>query len=175
MKVISKPLSGEYDPYTIRYINLLPDDGLILKYLADNASTTSSLLLSLSDEQLRYRYEPGKWTIKDILQHITDDERVFAYRALRIARNDQTPLPGFDQDPYVVMAEANNRSIGVLVQEFLAVRTATVALFTNLPDEAWNRTGTANNHAVSVRALAYILAGHEVHHRNIITKKYLHK
>lgn len=173
MKTIPKPLPGEYDPYTIMYITLLPDDGMILRHLKENAESTMRLLLSLTDEQLRYRYAPDKWTIKDIILHIADDERIFCYRALRFARNDATALPGFDQDPYVVHSRANERSIQSLVEEFATVRTATVSLFSHLPDDAWMRRGTANNHTVSVRALAYHIAGHELHHVNIIKEKYL--
>ena len=104
--------------------------------------------------------------------HIIDDERIFAYRALRFARNDKTPLPGFDQEPYALESKANERSVESLLEEYSAVRNATLALFENLPDEAWMRIGTANDHAVSVRALIYHIAGHELHHLNIIREKY---
>lgn len=173
MKLIQKPLPGEYDPYTIQYIKLLPDDGLVLKHVKENGDAAVKFFLSLTDEQLRFRYAPGKWTIKDIVLHLSDDERIFAYRALRIARNDATALPGFDQDPYVATGKANERSIQSLAEEFMTVRLSTISLFSNLPDDVWMRMGTANNHVVSVRALLYHLAGHELHHLNIIREKYL--
>ena len=173
MKLIPKPLPGEYDPYTIQYIKLLPDDGLILKHINNNGDAAVKFFLSLSDEQLWFRYAPGKWTIKDIVLHLSDDERIFTYRALRIARHDATALPGFDQDSYVVAGKANERSIQSLAEEFMTVRLSTISLFSSLPDDVWMRMGTANNHVVSVRALLYHLAGHELHHLNIIREKYL--
>jgi hypothetical protein len=102
MKKIEKPCEGEYAPYTIMYIGLLPDDGLVLKHLQDNLQTTKNFILSLPAERLTYRYAEGKWTIKEILVHISDDERIYAYRALRFARNDKTELPGFEQDDYAL-------------------------------------------------------------------------
>ena len=173
MKIIPKPLPGEYDPYAIMYIKLLPDDGLILRHLRTNAETTIQLLRSLTAEQWMHRYAAGKWTVKEILLHIIDDERIYAYRALRFARNDATKLPGFDQDPYAAASKANERSPESLMDEYTAVRNSTLSLFENLPDDAWMRSGTANNHSVTVRALIYHLAGHELHHLNILKEKYL--
>jgi uncharacterized damage-inducible protein DinB len=173
MKFIPKPEPGEYDPYTIMYIKLLPDDGMVLQHLYNNRQMIDKRLMSLTPEQWMYRYAEGKWTIKEILLHIIDDERIFAYRALRIARGDTTPLPGFDQDPYVVTSRANERSVESLLEEYASVRHATLTLFGNLPDDVWMRSGVANNHAVTVRALVYHLAGHELHHLNIINEKYL--
>jgi len=173
MKTITKPHPGEYDPYAIKYIKLLPDDGFILQHLRTNAETVQRLLQSLTPEQWMHRYAEGKWTIKEILLHMIDDERIYSYRALRFARNDETALPGFDQDPYVVASKANERTAESLLDEYAAVRNATISLFDNLPDDAWMRSGTANNHSVTVRALIYHLAGHELHHLNIIKEKYL--
>jgi uncharacterized damage-inducible protein DinB len=172
-KKIFKPAPGEYDPYTIMYIDRVPDDGLIMTHLADNSAQMDLFLRSLPADTLEYRYAPGKWTIKEILLHIIDAERIFTYRALRFARTDATPLSGYDQDPYVAASNANSRSLDNLLREFTCVRQSTIALFSSLADEAWMRTGTANNAAVSVRALAYIIAGHELHHLNIIKEKYL--
>ncbi len=173
MRTIPKPQPGEYDPYAIMYIKLLPDDGLVLKHLEENGQAAREFFLSVPKERLEYRYAPGKWTIKDILLHMIDDERIYSYRALRFARADTTPLPGFDQEQYAANAGANERTIEDLIEEFLAVRKATLSLFTRLPEEAFTRGGTANEHFVTVRALLYQLAGHELHHINIIKEKYL--
>jgi len=154
------------------YIGLLSDDGLVLKHLKDNLKTTKEFILSLPKEKLIYRYAAGKWTIKEVLVHIIDDERIYAYRALRFARNDQTELPGFEQDDYARHSGANERSIKSILQEYTAVRKATIALFAGLPENAFTRTGVANNNLVSVRALAYHIAGHEMHHLNIIKQRY---
>ena len=173
MKIIPKPQPGEYAPYAIMYIKLLPDDGLVLKHLQENGEATKRFLLSVPQEKLNYRYAPGKWTIKDILLHIVDDERIFAYRALRFARGDATALPGVNQDPYAAAGRANDRQLEDLLEEFLAVRQASVSLFQYLPEDSFVRGGTANNHNVTVRALLYQIAGHELHHINIIKERYL--
>ncbi|MFA6469669.1 MAG: DinB family protein [Bacteroidota bacterium] len=173
MILIPKPLPGEYDPYAIMYIKLLPDDGRIIEHLQTNGDAMIRFLRTLTPAQWLHRYAEGKWTIKEILLHIIDDERIFSYRALRFARNDSTALPGFDQDPYVVTSKANDRTPESLLEEYRTVRNATISLFSNLPEDAWLRSGTANNHAVTVRALIYHLAGHELHHLNIIKTKYL--
>ena len=173
MKIIPRPELGEYAPYTIVYIGLLPDDGLILKHLQENLTSTSDFLRSLSEEKLSYRYAEGKWTIKEILAHIIDDERIYSYRALRFARNDTTELPGFDQDDYALQSGANERSIEDLLQEFATVRRATVALFESFNSQALMRVGTASGNVMSVRAAAYHIAGHELRHLNIIRERYL--
>jgi uncharacterized damage-inducible protein DinB len=170
---IEKPKEGEYNPYAIMYIKLLPDDGLIIKHLKENFKAVKDFILSLPEEKLHYRYAENKWTIKEMLVHLTDDERIYAYRALRIARKDKTELPGFEQDNYVLYSKANERSLKSILKEYAAVRKATVSLFKNLDDAAFLRTGTANGHTVSVRALAYHIAGHELHHMNIIRERYL--
>ena len=173
MKRIEKPGAGEYAPYTIRYIGLLPDGGLVLKYLQDNFETTRRLLLSLPPEKLLFRYAEGKWTIKEILMHIVDDERIYAYRALRFARNDKTELPGFEQDDYARYSGANERSIEDILEEFATVRRATISLFQGFDSEALVRSGIANGQVMSVRAAAYHIAGHELRHINVIKERYL--
>jgi uncharacterized damage-inducible protein DinB len=155
------------------YIDLLPDDGLVLKHLRDNLDVVKQTLSHLGDEQLSTPHAPGEWTIKEILLHVVDDERIYAYRALRFARNDATDLPGFDQDPYATYSEANTRSRDSLFAEYDSVRAATLTLFENLPDAAFTRAGTADGNRVSVRALAYHIAGHELHHLNSIRENYL--
>ena len=173
MKRIQKPLQGEYNPYAIAYIKLLPEDGQVLKHLKENFKMVKEFIESLSPDKLSYRYAENKWTIKEILVHIMDDERIYAYRALRIARNDKTPLPGFEQDDYVPFSRANKRSLSSIFREYKTIRLATLSLFTSFNKEDLLRTGTANDHPVSVRALAYHIAGHELHHHNIIKERYL--
>ncbi|MBB6108064.1 DinB superfamily protein [Mucilaginibacter lappiensis] len=175
MRIIPPPQPGEYPPYTIMYIKLLPTDGLILKHLQDNFDMVKQLVYSLPEDVLYHRYAPGKWSIKETLVHVIDDERIFAYRALRFARNEKNNLIGFDQDSYALYSEADSRSLDNIFEEYEAVRRATIALFNGLPDNAFDRmghgTGTAND--ATVRALAYHIAGHELHHINIIKEKYL--
>lgn len=173
MKLIPKPGTGEFDPYAIMYIRLLPDDGLVLQHLKENFKVIKDLMLSLPEERLLAAYAKDKWSIKETLVHIMDDERIYAYRALRIARNDKTALPGFEQDDYVPHSRANERSIQNILDEYQTIRAATISLFDNLWPEDLLRTGTANNHEVSVRALAYHIAGHELHHLGIIRGRYL--
>ena len=173
MRRIEKPGEGECAPYAIMYIGLLPDDGLILNHLRENHRRTKELILSLPAEKLTYRYAEGKWTVKEILLHLSDDERIYAYRALRFARNDATELPGFEQDDYTAVSEANARSVGSLLRELGTVRRATLSLFGGLGDAALLRSGVANGHVMSVRAAAYHIAGHELHHLKIIKERYL--
>ena len=173
MKKIEKPEAGEYAPYTIMYIGLLPDDGLVLKYLEDNLKATTDFILSLTEEQLKYRYAEGKWTVKEILAHIVDDERIYAYRTLRFARNDKTELHGFEQDDYAIHSGANERDIKDILKEFASVRHATISLFEGFDREALLRVGVADRKVMSVRAAAYHIAGHELHHINIIKERYL--
>ncbi len=173
MITIVKPKQGEYDPYAIMYINLLPDDGKVLNHLKNNFTKVKKFISSLPKKKLSYRYEKDKWTIKEILVHLMDDERIFAYRALRIARGDTTPLPGFEQNDYVPFSRANERSLPDIFAEYKTIRDATISLFNSFSSEDLLRIGTANDHAVSVRALVYHLAGHELHHLNIIKERYL--
>jgi uncharacterized damage-inducible protein DinB len=170
---IEKPEEDEYAPYTIRYIGLLPDDGLVLRHMEDNLKATCQFILSLPEERLTYRYAEGKWTIKEILVHISDDERIYAYRALRFARNDKTELPGFEQDYYAAHSGANERNIKDILEEFAAVRRATVSLFEGLDRESLVRVGVADGKVMSVRAAAYHIAGHELCHINVIKERYL--
>jgi uncharacterized damage-inducible protein DinB len=175
MKKIAKPKEGEFPPYAIMYITLLPDDGRVLEHLKDQFESTKVLVLSLPEEKLNYRYAEGKWTIKEILLHIIDTERIFAYRALRFARNDMTELPGYEQDDYTPYSGATGRDLTSIFEEYEAVRNATITLFNGFEEEAYTRLGVANKHTVSVRALAYQIAGHELHHINIIKERYLRR
>ena len=155
MKIIPKPKTGEYAPYTIMYIDLLPDDGLILKHLQDNLETTIKFVRLLPEEKLTYRHAENEWTIKERLVHIIDDERIYCYRALRFARNDATELPGFEQDEYVPYSGANNRELGAILEELASVRRATISLFSSVDDEALKRVGVGSGNVMSVRAAAY--------------------
>ena len=119
------------------------------------------------------RYAPGKWSVKEILGHLNDTERIFAYRALRISRGDQTPLAGFEQDDYVRNGPFARHPLEDLIEDYIAVRRATISLFRNLDEAAWTRRGVASENEVTVRALAYMIAGHELHHRRILEEKYL--
>ena len=172
MRIISKPDKSEYPEYAEMYMKLLPDDGLILSHLKSNVQVVKDFINSLSPDRLLYRYEKDKWTIKEILVHIVDDERIYAYRALRFARNDAAELPGFEQDDYTRSSAANERNIKNILQEYSAVRSATIALFNGLPNEAFLRSGVANNNRATVRALVYHIAGHELHHIQLLKSHY---
>jgi uncharacterized damage-inducible protein DinB len=172
MKKIQKPAEGEYAPYAIMYIGLLPDDDLVLQHLQGNLKTVLDFIRSLPAEKLTSRWAAGEWTIKEILGHIIDDERIYCYRALRFARNDPTELPGFEQDDYVTYSGANQRDLEEILTEYTAVRQATLTFFNSLEDQALTRAGVANGHLMSVRAAAYHLAGHELHHLESIKENY---
>jgi uncharacterized damage-inducible protein DinB len=175
MRLIQPPKEGEYPPYAIMYMKLVPTDGFVLNHLQDNFQLVKQLIYSLAPDVLYHRYAPGKWSIKEVLVHIIDDERIFAYRALRFARNEKNNLIGFDQDAYANYSDADNRDLDNIFEEYEAVRRSTIALFNGLPQEAFDRmghgTGTAND--ATVRALAYHITGHELHHLNLIKEKYL--
>jgi uncharacterized damage-inducible protein DinB len=173
MHHLEKPKTDEYSPNVDMYLDLLPDDGLILKHLENNLKATLELVSPLPEEKGLYRYAKDKWTLKQVLVHIMDDERIYAYRALRFARNDKTELSGYESDDYTRYAEANDRTLESILEEYTAVRKATIALFKNLSEEAFSGRGVANGNLVTVRALAYHIAGHELHHIQIIKEKYL--
>ncbi len=173
MKRIPKPNPGEFAPYASMYIDLLPNDGRVLNHLKDNFETVKRFIYDLPGAKLLYRYVEGKWTIKEILVHIADDERIYAYRALRFARNDTTDLPGFEQDDYTKYAFANSRELDNIFEEYEAVRNSTITLFNGLDDSVFENAGKADGNIMSVRAAAYHIAGHELHHLNIIKERYL--
>ena len=170
-KLNIRPEAGEYAPYYERYIALVPDNA-ILNTLEKQLSDTVALLSSRSEADGDFCYAPGKWSVKEMVGHLSDSERVFAYRVLRIARNDKTPMEGFEQDDYVRFGPFRQRRLADVIDEFAQVREATLTLFRNLAESDWTRRGMANNNEVSVRALAYIIAGHELHHRNLLREKY---
>jgi uncharacterized damage-inducible protein DinB len=165
------PEASEYNPYYGRYISLVKTENIITT-LRTQIEDTLAILKRVDGAKADYRYAPGKWSLKQVLGHMSDSERIFAYRALRISRNDKTPMAGFEQDDYVRYGPFENIGWAELVEEFAAVRRATLPVFAMLPEEAWSRRGTASGYEVSVRALAFIIAGHELHHRNILREKY---
>jgi uncharacterized damage-inducible protein DinB len=175
MRIIPKPDKSEYPEYAEMYMKLIPADGLVLKHLADNFQMVKDLIYALPPEKLLRRYAPDKWTVKEILVHIVDDERIYAYRALRFARNEKQSLPGFDQDDYARHSGANERDLGNIFAEYEAVRRATIALYEGLPEDSLLRKGVGSStyHSATVRALAYHIAGHELRHINLIKEKYL--
>ncbi len=172
MLPIPKPQPSEYAPYASAYISQLPDDGRVLQHLRDNLASTLTFIRSFPVEKTGWAHRDGEWTIKEILIHISDTERIVAYRALRIARGDETPLAGFEQDGYVPLSGANARALESILTEYTAVRNATLALFESLDEPAWLRQGTASNNPLSVRAAAYFIAGHELHHVASIRENY---
>jgi uncharacterized damage-inducible protein DinB len=161
---LTRPDAAEYGAYYDRYIQQIPAGYDPLQQLRGQQAELHQLLGGLTDEQALLRYAPGKWSIKETLVHVIDTERIFAYRALRIARGDQQPLPGFDQDAYTAHSGADARSLADILREYDAQRAATLALLESLPEEAWARTGVASDLKVSVRALCFMLPGHEAHH-----------
>ncbi len=163
-----RPDPSEYAPYFGRYIDHVPDGPILGKL---TANPLEAALRAVSDEAASVRPAPGKWSLKEVLGHVIDTERIMSVRALRIARGDQTPLAGFDQDPYVENANFRERTMESLLEELQAVRAATVALFRSLPEAAWTRTGTVDGKPASVRALAWIIAGHELHHVLLLNGK----
>jgi hypothetical protein len=167
-----KPDETEYLPYYGKYISLVPDVE-ILSQMSKQAEDTLALLHSIPESQGGFRYAPGKWSIRELVGHLIDTERIFAYRALRFSRNDRTPLTGYEQDDYVLNASFNDYPLNDLAAEFESVRRSTVFLFKHLNEQAWTRRGIANESEASVRALAYIIAGHELHHMQILRDRYL--
>jgi len=168
---IARPQADEYAPYYDRYISLVAGND-ILTTLDEQRRQTLLVLSGRSEADGDFHYAPGKWSAKEVLGHMCDTERVFAYRALRIARADQTPMEGFEQDDYVRNGPFAYRPLSDLIEEYIAVRRATLSLLRNLDEAAWSRRGIANQNEVSVRGLAYIIAGHELHHRRILEEKY---
>jgi hypothetical protein len=169
---IARPQQDEYIPYYHKYIALVPEGDLV-ETLRTQLGDTLALLRSIPEARASHRYAPGKWSIKEVVGHMADVERVMTYRALRIARGDTTPLPGFDENAWVPAANFDARTLASLAHELQEVRRATTAFFETLGPEAAARRGTTNNAAVSARALAYIVAGHERHHVAILRGRYL--
>jgi len=169
---MTRPDSTEHAPYFAKYVSLVPD-GEIVATLGKQIEDTLGLLGGLSEAQGDLRYAPGKWNVKEVIGHLIDAERIFAYRALRFARNDQTPLAGFDENSYAANSSFGSRRLADLAGEFKCVRESNIYLFKHLDDEAWSRRGVSNQNEISVCALAWITAGHELHHVGILRSRYL--
>jgi hypothetical protein len=170
--LIARPSETEYQPYFGRYIALVPEGDIVATLVSQNLSTLA-LLRSLPEPKGAFRYAPGKWSIREVVGHMSDAERIFADRALRFARNDATPLPGFEEGDYIRNGSFDDYRLADLADEFESVRRSTVFLLRHMTVEASARRGKANNAEVSVRALAYITAGHELHHMNVLRTRYL--
>jgi len=168
---MARPQPNECAPYYQKYI-ALAQGNTINEIVNNHAFDLQEFYNSLPDDKADYAYGENKWTIKEVLQHLTDAERVFAYRALRISRNDETPLASFDENVYVENGFAAQRNLSSLKQEFNAVRAATDMFLLSLNDEQIKRLGTASNNPVSVNALAFIIYGHLLHHKNILQDRY---
>ncbi len=168
---MNRPQPTEYAEYYANYISKVPGSD-ILSVLESQRLQMLQLFSGRSERDGSFRYAAGKWTVKEVLGHITDTERIFTYRALRFARGDQTPLPGFEQNDYVRSGAFGERMLAGLAEEFGAVRSASIALFRSFNDEAWTRRGMADQKEVTVRALAFITAGHQMHHRMILEERY---
>ena len=166
------PGSDEYAPYYHRYVERI-GSGDIVDLLARQADEDGAFWKGISEEKARHRYAPDKWSVREVLNHVSDTERVFLYRALWFARGFESELPSFDQDVSSRAAKADACSWASVIEEFGAVREGSVAFFRNLPPEAWTRRGVASGNPVSVRALAYIIAGHASHHRGVVETRYL--
>jgi len=169
--LMKRPEANEYAEYYGKYIEKVPGTD-VLGILESQRVQMLQLFAGRSEREGNFRYAPGKWTIKEVLGHVTDAERIFTYRALRIARSDQTPLASFEQDDYVKSGRFASRTLADLVEEFAAVRGASVALFRSFDDSAWSKRGVANQKEVTVRALGFITAGHQIHHRVILEEQY---
>jgi hypothetical protein len=167
-----RPAATEFAPYYNNYVKLVPE-GDLLAQLEKQGAETQKLLRALDEKKSEHRYEPGKWSIREVVGHLSDAERVFTYRALRFARADATALPGFDQDVWAKTTNAHSQTLVSLLDDFRALRAATITLFGGFDAAAWDRTGTASDNKVSVRALAWITSGHEIHHVNILKERYL--
>ena len=168
---LERPKPGEYKPYFDRYISLIPGNDII-GTLEKQLPKTVALLAARSEEDGTLRYAADKWSVNEVLGHVIDTERIMVYRALCIARNDQTPLAGFEQDHYVRSGPHVDLRLGNLIEEFKIVRAATLAFFRHLRTGDWTRRGVVDQNEMSVRALAYIIAGHELHHRRIFEERY---
>lgn len=169
---MKRPETNEFFAYYNTYVSLIPGDD-VMTVLNDQPNELRSMLGSMPEERGAFAYEQGKWTIKELLSHIIDGERIFAYRILRISRGDKTPIEGFEQDGYIEFSNANNRSFSDLLDEFDLQRRSNMLMLRNISDEDSQRMGTASDKPVSVRALTYIAAGHVRHHVNILNERYL--
>ncbi|ETI70833.1 DinB family protein [Neobacillus vireti] len=170
--MLQRPLENEYPAYYVPYVKLVPE-GYLVSILKENLVNTEALLESLSEDDSHFRYASGKWSIKEVLGHMSDTERIMSYRLLRIGRGDQTPLAGFNENDYIAGSQFDQLPIKIILEDFAATRNATITLIQNMPDEAWAKRGIANETDITSQAIAYIIAGHAIHHLKIIHERYL--
>ncbi len=170
--MIKRPKDSEFAAHYKKYVDLVPR-GSVLKAMQTQHKALVELIRGLSEEKLAFQYAPGKWTIKEILVHIIDAERIFAYRALRFARHDKTELPGFEENDYAPESQANLRTVESILKEYSVTRKATIEMFKNFTPAMLDRIGIASSNPMSVKALAFSIAGHELHHVNVIKERYL--
>jgi len=170
---MKRPSKGEFAPYYANYIRNVPDDAI--KAFGDQLDTTNAFFKSIPKDKIDYKYADGKWSIKEIVGHLIDNERVMSYRALAISKNEKQSLPGFDQDDYIRKSNYSKRNYSELVEELKKIREANILMFKDFSEEILDRRGVANNSEVTVRAILFIIAGHELHHINVIKEKYLKK
>jgi uncharacterized damage-inducible protein DinB len=170
--MLQRPTESEYPNYYQPYIKLVPDGGIV-QTLQENLLAVVKLFEGISEEDGLLRYAPGKWSVKEVLGHIIDTERIMSYRLMRAARGDQTPLAGFNENDYVQAAQTNSLSMEAILEDFKATRNASITLIQNTPVDAWANKGNANGMEITTRAIAYIIAGHEMHHRKIVEERYL--
>jgi uncharacterized damage-inducible protein DinB len=168
---MKRPEATEYADYYAKYVSKVPGTDL-LKVLESERSQMLQLFAGRPERDGNFRYAPEKWTVKETLGHICDTERIFAYRALRIGRGDKTPLPGFEQDDFVRNGGHAERTLADLAEEFSAVRAGSIALFRSFDEKAWSQAGTASQKEITARALGFIVAGHQIHHRLILEERY---
>lgn len=166
-----RPQTGEYASYYEKYVSLIPTDD-ILGALEAQRLQMAQLLNARSEREGNFCYGPEKWSVKEVVGHIADAERIFSYRALRFGRGDETPVEGFQQELYAKNGGFGERKMADVAEEFASIRLATIALLQSMPEQAWARRGVASGHEVTVRGLAYIIAGHELHHRLILEERY---
>ena len=169
---MQKPDATEFDAYYNKYVSLVTEPDLI-RVLEEQPDELNNLLGGLDEEKGKFAYAEGQWTIKEVISHLIDGERIFAYRVLRISRGDETPIEGFEQDGYIENSYANERSFDDLLSEFKLQREANLRLLNNLRDDSWKRMGTASGKPISARALGFIMAGHIRHHIGILKARYL--
>jgi uncharacterized damage-inducible protein DinB len=169
---MARPLPGDYQAYQQAYLDEIEGDDS-LKILRDQLKTTAEFIESIPDEKGTHTYAEGKWTIKQVIEHMIDTERIMAYRALCIARGEKQSLPGFEQDDYVNASNSNNRKISNLLNEYKKVRESNITLFENFDENILSRRGVANGKPITVNAILFVIAGHEAHHLNILKAKYL--
>jgi len=166
-----RPSANDYAPAHANYVALCPEED-VLSAIEQQSSATQKLLSSVDEAKSAYRYAEGKWSIKEVLGHVGDAERILCYRALAVARGDAQPLPGFDEQEYVRNAAFDHWKFGDLLEQYALVRRATIVFLRNLAEEAWHRRGIANGHPISVLGMAYVILGHERHHLQVLAERY---